>query len=96
VTVSDNGVPSMINTQTFSVTVLEPAEPTLEDPVLTNGHFGFWIQGDVGPDYAVLASTNLLDWSPVFSSNAPGLPFFWSDGVIGSGPRQYYRVQLSP
>ena len=95
VVVSDNGVPPLSATQSFTVTVTQPATPTLSAS-FTNGQFGFWINGDTGPDYIIQTSTNLASWSPVFTSNSPSLPCFWVDTNSLSNPFLFYRVLLGP
>jgi hypothetical protein len=53
------------------------------------------INGRTGLNYAVLASTNLVDWQTVFSTNSPALPFQWIDPNTASYPRRFYRVAAS-
>ena len=54
------------------------------------------ITGDYGPDYAIEASTNLLDWATLFTTNSPALPFDWLDADTNSFPQRFYRVRLGP
>jgi len=96
VVVSDNGVPPLSATQSFTVTVIQPAIPTLNAASMTNGQFGFWINGNTGPDYTIQASTNLTSWVSVFTSNSPALPYFWVDTNSMSYPFLFYRVLLGP
>ncbi len=93
VVVSDNGSPALTAVQSFTTTVIPPVSPALS-PVLTNSQFGFWINGDAGPDYTIQSSTNLVSWSPVFTTNSPALPFFW--GETNAYPLFFYRVLLGP
>jgi len=96
VVVSDNGVPVMSTTQSFQVAVVQPVIPTCTAVLITNGCFGFWVDGDVGPDYTVLASTNLTSWSPVFTTNSPTLPFNFVTSMDTAVSGQFYRIQLGP
>jgi beta-galactosidase len=96
VVVADNGVPSLAATQSFTVTVVQPVSPVLDSASISNGQFGFWINGDTGPDYRIEASTNLIYWSPVMTNNSPPLPYFWVDTNTGSLPSVFYRVRLGP
>jgi hypothetical protein len=96
VVVSDNGVPSLSATQSFTVTVIQPVNPVLKLVSITNGQFGFWINGDTGPDYTVMASTDLTSWNPVFTTNSPALPCFWVDTNSLAYPNRYYRAVLGP
>jgi hypothetical protein len=96
VVVSDNGAPVLSATQSFTVTVNQPAMPTLIAAPITNGQFGFWINGDMGPDYTIQSSTNLTAWVAMFTSNSPALPCFWVDTNSASCPFLFYRVLLGP
>ena len=96
VAVSDNELPPLTATQSFSVTVNQPASPTLSAASITNGQLGFWINGDSGPDYTIEVSTNLTSWTPVMTSSSPSLPFFWADTNSLSYPSLFYRVLLGP
>ena len=96
VVVSDNGVPAMSATQSFTVTVLQPTAPALNAQTITNGRLGFWINGDTGPDYTIETSTNLTSWVPAFTNHSPPLPWFWIDTNSISSPVLFYRVLLGP
>jgi hypothetical protein len=96
VVVSDNGTPIMSATQSFTATVTQPAVPALNTASITNGKFGFWINGDTGPDYTILASTNLTSWNPVFTGNSLAVPCFWVDTNSLSYPIRFYRAVLGP
>jgi hypothetical protein len=96
VVVSDNGTPSLSATQSFTATVIRPSAPVISAGPATNDHFGFWINGDSGPDYIVLASSNLTSWAPIFTSNSPVLPFYWVDTNSVAYPIRYYRTVLGP
>jgi hypothetical protein len=95
VVVSDNGLPILNATQNFTITVTSPAIPTLNPALMTNGHFGFLINGDTGPDYTILTSTNLVSWLPMVT-NTPVLPYFWIDTNSISSPLRFYRTLLGP
>jgi hypothetical protein len=43
----------------------------------------------------VQASTNLTQWSTVFLTNSPALPFAWTD-TNSAAPGRFYRVKLGP
>jgi hypothetical protein len=96
VVVSDNGAPPLSATQSFTVTVTQPATPTMNAASITNGQFGFWINGNTGPDYTIQVSTNLTSWTPVITNSSPALPFFWADPNSFSNPFLFYRVILGP
>lgn len=96
VVVSDSGVPAMSATQSFTVTVTAPAPPTLEAPGMSNGQFAFWIRGDVGPDYTVQVSTNLMSWTSIATVTPADFPCFWVDTNSAPCPSRFYRALLGP
>jgi hypothetical protein len=54
------------------------------------------IQGQTGPDYILLASTNLTNWTAI-STNTPGtFPFVWTDTNASQYPKRFYQVRLGP
>ena len=96
VVVSDNGVPILSATQGFTVTVIQPVVPVLNVVSITNGQFGFWINGSTGPDYTIQVSTNLTSWNPIFTGNSLPVPYFWVDTNSLSYPIRFYRAVLGP
>ncbi len=94
--VADNGTPSLSATQSFMVTVKPLTLPSATSLALSNGRFGFQISGQAGPDYAVQISTNLINWSTLFITNSPLMPFQWTDTNPATLPAQFYRIQVGP
>ena len=94
--VADNGSPIMSATQSFSVKVNPLTQPTAASITLNNGQMGFQVSGQVGPDYAVQVSSNLLDWSTLFITNSPPMPFTWTDTNAATLPAQFYRIKVGP
>jgi hypothetical protein len=83
-------------TNSFLVTVLPPALPTLTGAGSVNGAFHLSVNGDVGPDYFVEASTNLTAWALLLATNPPTLPFDFTDPTATNHPARFYRVRLGP
>jgi len=96
VVVSDSGVPVMSATQYFTITVARPISPVLGSVSNTNGQFGFWVTGDVGPDYTIQISTNLMNWSSLAFISAPVPPFFLMDTNSTNYSARFYRALLGP
>jgi carbonic anhydrase/acetyltransferase-like protein (isoleucine patch superfamily) len=92
--VADTGSPSLSATQTFTVNIVAPAAPTLEQFTVVHGRWTLRLAGDSGPDYFLDASTNLLNWTPLLATNPPVIPFWWTNEAFG--PVQFYRVRLGP
>jgi len=93
--VSDNGTPSLSATQSFSVVVNPLSAPGISSLSFNGGQLGFNVSGQSGPDYAIETSTNLTQWSNVFTTNSPALPFIWTD-TNSTAPQRFYRVKLGP
>jgi hypothetical protein len=72
-----------------------PSQPQLSGLIYINdGTFSLTVNGDSGPDYIVQASTNLMDWTSIFTNHSPTLPFVWSDAAAGNFSQRFYRIQL--
>jgi hypothetical protein len=93
--VADNGTPSLSATQSFSVVVNPLSAPGISNILFAGGQFSFNVSGQSGPDYAIETSTNLAQWSNVFITNSPVLPFTWTDATTNS-PQRFYRIKLGP
>jgi hypothetical protein len=94
--VADNGTPSLSATQNYFIPINQLTLPTATSLALSNGQLGFQVSGQVGPDYAVQVSTNLVDWSTLFITNSPGMPFSWTDNSPATSPAQFYRIKVGP
>ncbi len=95
VVVMDNGSPSLSATQSFSVIVNPLTLPSVAAAQVSNGQIGFKVNGQVGPDYAVQGSSNLMDWDTLLITNPATMPFNWNTNV-GTLPNQYYRIKVGP
>ncbi len=93
---TDNGSPTMSATQSFTLTVLRPAPPNLQSVAFTGGALQLQVTGDAGPDYAVEASTNLVNWTLLATTNSPVLPWLWTDPQPATLPARFYRIKLGP
>ncbi len=93
--VSDNGIPSLSATQSFAVFVNPISVPSISNISGAGGQFSFSVSGQSGPDYAIETSTNLTQWSNVFITNSPLLPFNWTVASTNS-PQRFYRIKLGP
>ncbi len=93
--VADNGTPSLSATQNFSVVVNPLSTPGISNISFSDGQFSFHVSGQSGPDYAIETSTNLTQWTSVFLTNSPALPFNWTNAAASS-PVRFYRIKLGP
>jgi len=94
--VSGSRAPVLSATQSFYVLVNPLTLPRISAATTGNNPFKFSISGQAGPDYAVQSSTNLTQWSAVFITNSPALPFNWADTGAPDVPTRFYRVAVGP
>ncbi len=94
--VSDNGTPSLSVTQNFTVTVTRPATPSFANTVFSNNQLRLQISGDAGPDYTIQGSTNLQNWTSLWTTNPATLPFLFTDPGSTNYRQRFYRIQLGP
>lgn len=94
--VTAEGTPTLSATQSFVVTVNPLTLPLISPVAWSNGQFTLQVSGESGPDYAVLGSTNLLDWTTLFTTNSPPMPFEWMDTNAAMLLMQFYRIEVGP
>ncbi len=82
-------------TNQFSVVVNPLTLPTVTMPAVGAGQIGFSVNGQVGPDYAVQVSSNLVDWTTLQILNPTTMPFNWNTNT-GVLSQQYYRIKVGP
>ena len=94
--VADNGVPSLAATNSFNITVAPLAQPIVSSATVSNGQFCLVVDGALGPDYNLLASTNLVDWELLATLTSPPTPVSFVDTNFNAYPGRFYRIQLGP
>ena len=93
--VADNGTLVLSATQSFLVTVTNLSKPVFSTPLMSAGQLVLQVNGDSGPDYQIQSSSNLVNWSAVFTTNSPALPFVWTNSTTGS-PVNFFRTLVGP
>ena len=96
VQVSDNGLPNLSATQSFSIVVNPLTRPAMSSVMAINGQLTLRLNGQTGPDYAVQVSTNLLSWKMLLITNSPAMPWTWADTNGTTLPAQFYRIKTGP
>ncbi len=93
---TDNGSPNLGATNSFSVIVNPLTSPTVSEPNYADGQFTLTVTGQVGPDYALEATTNLSSgiWTTLLITNSPPSPFTFTNPAVE--PVQFYRVKTGP
>ena len=59
-------------------------------------HFQLTIAGDVGPDYLVEGSNDLISWQTLKTYSAPVPPIVFVDADSGTATKRFYRIRLGP
>jgi hypothetical protein len=98
VVVTDDGTPNRSATNTFTVVVNPLAQPVISSPAYSGGQFSLSVSGQVGPDYALQSTTDLLSgtWTTLLTTNSPPAPFLFVDPNAGLVPIQFYRIVVGP
>ena len=78
------------------LTVGSAAAPQISASAFTGGIFGINVTGAAGQTYLVQASTNLANWTTLFTTNPPAMPFQWNDAATTNFAARFYRIQLGP
>jgi autotransporter-associated beta strand protein len=73
-----------------------PRPPVVQTFRITNGMASLMMSGALGYLYTVQMSSNLVSWTNLWSTNAPPMPFSWSDPAPTNLSRRFYRVVGSP
>jgi hypothetical protein len=92
--VTDNSVPALTDTKSFSV-IVNPLSPVVLTPLgYAGGQFVLKVNGTAGPDYILSTSTNLTVWSDLLTNLSPATPFQFTNA--SSANNRFYRVRLAP
>ncbi len=83
--------------QSFIITVNPLTRPAVSSIMLRSGQITLQVtNSQFGPDYSVQESSNLFNWSTLFITNSPGIPFSWTDSNAATLPAQFYRIKTGP
>jgi len=82
-----------------TLTVTIPSTPPL---IITNdasfgfltNQFGFNVSGAFGQTIVVDGSTDLVEWTPLFTNIVGGSPFYFFDPAWTNFPWRFYRARL--
>jgi hypothetical protein len=96
--VTDNSVPSLSASQSFTVYVNNLSSPvTLDAEGFSAGQFQIQVSGPVGPDYVIEAAAALpaAHWTHVQTATPETTPFVFTD-TNSALTNRFYRAVLSP
>jgi plastocyanin len=83
----------MSGTLTVSAVVKPPPPLLTSAAMLPGGTFKMNLSGTSGQTYTIEGSSNLLDWSPLFTNSAGGNAFSATDLTSTNVLRRYYRAR---
>ena len=84
------------DTESFTV-LINPMTPVVLTPAfVSTNQLRLQVNGLVGPDYTLQASTTLTNWSDLLTTNPTVMPFGFFDPSPGSSSNRFYRVRLGP
>jgi hypothetical protein len=63
-------------------------------PVWSADGMSLALDGPVGSNYVIQASSDLVNWSPILSFNITNSPFYFSDTTATNAPARFYRALL--
>jgi hypothetical protein len=98
VTINNGEKDNNIVIRTFAVTILAkgsatPTPATLTPAICAKGQFALTVSGLSGQKYIVEASTNLVNWIPVWTNTAPCT---YTDVNAGQFSQRFYRSVPAP
>jgi glucuronoarabinoxylan endo-1,4-beta-xylanase len=96
VRVTDNGTPASSAARSFTVTVNPLPQPIVSQVTIAGNQASLVVTGAIGPDYTLLASTNLANWQILATTNPSATPFVMVDADCGVFPARFYLIQLGP
>lgn len=79
-----------------NISVLAPGAIILSSPKITAGQFSFDYTANVGLNYVVENSSNLLNWLPLSTNTASSNLVHFTNGVVPGGTRHYRVGQVIP
>jgi len=54
------------------------------------------MSGQVGPDYTVRTSEDLVKWENIGTATPTTFPFLWTDANASQYPKRFYQIRLGP
>jgi len=91
---ADDGLGHTGESNPFDVLAPEPPVIVTEDGQLgiTNGCFGFHVQGQAGQVVVIEVTTNLVDWLPLQTNTLGSSSFYFSDPDPTNFTQRFYRA----
>jgi len=100
--VTESGVGGLSSTLNFQTTVNPATAPQVTSSWIpgaggsSSPQLQLSMSGQVGPDYAVWASEDLVSWVNLTTTTPTVFPYVWSDPNAANFPKRFYQVKLGP
>jgi hypothetical protein len=92
------GLSSTLNFQTTvnSATAPQVSTSWISGDTQSSPQVQLSINGQLGPDYLVWASEDLLNWINLGTATPTTFPFVWTDANASQYPKRFYQIRLGP
>jgi hypothetical protein len=98
---TESGTGGLSSTLNFQTTVNPATAPQVSTSWIPgDGQSSPQVQlsmnGQLGPDYLVWASEDLLNWVNLGTATPTTFPFLWTDANASQYPKRFYQIRLGP
>jgi len=98
---TESGTGGLSSTLNFQTTVNPATAPQVSTSWIPgDGQSSPQVQlsmnGQLGPDYLVWASEDLLNWVNLGTATPTTFPFVWTDANASQYPKRFYQIRLGP
>ena len=99
---TESGVEGLSSTLNFQTTVNAATAPQVTSSWIAGAggssspQLQLSMSGQVGPDYAVWASEDLVSWVNLTTTTPTAFPYVWADPNAANFSKRFYQVKLGP
>ena len=98
---TESGTGGLSSTLNFQTTVNPSTAPQISTSWIPGGaesspQVQLSMNGQLGPDYLVWTSEDLVNWVNVTKATPTTFPFVWTDANASQYPKRFYQVRLGP
>jgi hypothetical protein len=92
------GLSSTLNFQTTvnSATAPQVSTSWISGDAQSSPQVQLSMNGQLGPDYLVWASEDLMNWVNLGAATPTTFPFLWTDANASQYPKRFYQIRLGP
>ena len=92
------GLSSTLNFQTTVNSAIAPQVSTtwISGDAQSSPQVQLSMNGQLGPDYLVWASEDLMNWVNLGTATPTTFPFVWTDANASQYPKRFYQIRLGP